>query len=241
MKKRVLLTVALAASAAWAAAQTDLGVWTELDGEYAINKKWDVGINAEVRTRDFLSGFDRYSIGVSTDFAPTKILSFGAGYFFIDSHKDSYTTKKGNIVDDYWRIKNRFYLQTKLKFKPSILTIGVRLRYQHTKENEVSIAKYSASGVRKSNEVKEANSDNILRTKFSLSVKATKLLRPYVGYELSNNLDGFSLEKQRFEVGTDFKLNKYNTIGIGYKRNIYSDDDDDKTHNVLSVSYKLSM
>ena len=241
MKKQIMTALLMCATAV-AMAQSDWGAWTEVSAEYEITKKWDVAVEGELRTRDFLKSIDRYSIGATTSFSPTKIFNVGVGYDFIDSYRDSYETSGGNIVDDYWRIKNRLYLQTKFKFKPSIFNVGVRLRYQYTNESRVSIPKYSPSGKRKENKVKEAEDENVFRSKLSVSVKATKLLRPFVSYELSNDLDdSFGLKRQRIEAGTAFRINKKNSINLSYKRNIYKGDDEGKTKNVIGISYEITL
>ncbi len=240
--KKLILTALAAIVAVGAFAQTDLGLWTEASADFGLGKKWNLGIEGEIRTCEGLSSFDRWSLGASAEFQPVKVFGLGAGYIFIDTHKEESTTKKGNIVDEYWRIKNRLFFQTKFKFKPSILRIGLRLRYQYTKEKEVSIAKYSSSGERKSNEVKAENSENILRTKLNVGFKTNTRLTPYVAYEIQNCLDdSFGLKKQRVEGGTAIKLNKHNELEVSYKRNIYKDDDDDKTHNVIGIAYKFKL
>ena len=56
-------------------AQSDFGVWAEADAQFKISKKWNVGIDAGLRTRSGLSAFDRWSIGASAEFEPVKFLS----------------------------------------------------------------------------------------------------------------------------------------------------------------------
>ncbi len=226
-----------------AKAQTDLGLWGDAGAEFSLSKKWDVDVEAGLRTADGLSSLNRWSLGASADFSPIKMLSIGAGYTFIDTHYDSYTTAKGNVVDDYWRIRNRIFGHVKLKFRPSILKVDLRLRYQMTHKSEVSIAKYSSAGVRKSNEVKEAENENLFRTRLSLGFKTKTRLTPSVSYELFNDLgDSFSLDKQRLTIGTDIKLNKHNILTVGYARNIYNGTDDDgKTHNAIMIGYKIKL
>lgn len=230
-------------TAAPAKAQTDLGLWADAGAEFSLSKKWEVDVEAGLRTADGLGTLNRWSLGASADFSPIKMLSIGAGYTFIDTHYDSYTTSKGNIVDEYWRIRNRIFGQVKLKFRPSILKVDLRLRYQMTHKSEVSIAKYSWAGVRKSNEVKEADNENLFRTRLSLGFKTKTRLTPSVSYELFNDLgDSFSLDKQRLTVGTDIKLNKHNILTVGYVRNIYGGSDDDgKTHNAIMIGYKFKL
>lgn len=240
MKAKILITL-MALAPALASAQTDLGVWAGAEAQFKLSKKWSAEVGADVRTNSGFSSFNRWSLGAEIDFAPVKVLEFGVGYAFQDQHKDSYATKKGNIVDDYWRIRNRVYGQAKLKFRPSVLKLDFRFRYQMTSKAEVSIAKYSSSGTRKDNEVKEAETENLFRSRVGFGVKTKSIFTPSVSYELFNNLgDSFSLDKQRLCVGTDIKLSKRNSIYVGYVRNIFSDDnDDDNMHNAIQIGYKI--
>lgn len=221
-------------------AQSDFGVWAEADAQFKISKKWNVGIDAGLRTRSGLSAFDRWSIGASAEFEPVKFLSAGAGYNLQDEYKDSRTTAKGNVVDDYWRLRNRFYAQLKFKARPSVFKLDFRARYQLTHKSKVSIAKYSSAGIRKDNEVKEAENDNLVRLRLALAVKTRSPFTPQVYYELFNDLaDGFALTKQRVYVGSDVSLSKRNELSVGYVRNVYAHSDADGVHNALAIGYKF--
>ncbi len=224
-------------------AQSDFGLWTDAEAQFNLSRKWELAIEAGLRTRSGLSAFDRWSLGASAEFAPVKPFSVGIGYQFLDSKYDSYLTSKGNIVNDYWRIRNRFFGQFKLKFRPSILKLDFRFRYQLTHKSMVSIAKYSAAGVRKSNEVKDADNEGLLRSRISLGFKTKTLLTPAISYELFNDFgDGFALDKQRLTLGTDIRLSKHNELNVSYVRNIFSGSNDtDRAHNVLSIGYKFKL
>lgn len=240
MKSKFLLLAALTILPLMSAAQTDLGLWTGAEAQFKLSKKWQTEIEAELRTRDALSSIDRWSLGASAEFSPVNLLGLGVGYSFQDQYRDSRVTAKGNIVDDYWRIRNRLFGQVKFKFRPSILKLDLRLRYQFTRKSEVSVAKFSSSGVRKDNEVREAESENIFRSRVGLAVRTKSIFTPAVSFEFFNDLaDGFSLAKQRLSLGSDVRLSKRNSIYFGYVRNFYSDSDDDGTGNAIQLGYKI--
>lgn len=238
MKIKILsLLLALAPVASLA---QDLGVWAGADAQFKLSKKWQAEIGTEARTRSGLASMDRWSLGLAAEFSPVNMLGIGVGYSFLDQYKDSYVTSKGNVVDDYWRIRNRLFGQLKLKFRPSPLKLDLRLRYQLTRKSEVSVAKYSASGTRKDNEVKQAESENIFRTRLGLGLKTKSIFSPSIAYEIFNDLnDGFALTKQRLSLGSDVKLSKRNSIYFGYVRNFYKDSDSDAVGNAIQVGYKI--
>lgn len=246
--KRIIKTLIIASVAQMATAQvtvdtdpTDFGLWADASIEKSIGKKWDLGAEIGLRTQDAFSSLNRWSVGVSADFSPLKILSLGIGYSLIDSHYEPSYTSKGNIVDEYWRIKNRFYFGAKVKGKWSFLRPSLRLRYQLTHKSEVNIKKYDSDGItRKTNKVKATNNESMLRTKIAFGFKTETRLTPQISYELYNKLsDSFSLDKSRLTIGTDIKLNKHNELGVGYIRTIYKSGDDDDMHNALNISYKI--
>ncbi len=250
MLKRTILATSCALLANIAIAQvkvdtapTDFGLWANAELEKSLGKKWDLGFDVGLRTQDGLSSLNRWSIGVSVDFKPTKILAIGAGYTLIDSHYEPSYTTKGNINDEYWRLKNRFYIGAKVKGKWGIIRPSLRLRYQATHKSSVSIRKYDDDGITlKNNNTKSAETDNALRTKMALGFKTESRFTPYVSYELYNDLgNSFSLDKSRLEIGTDIKINKNNALGVGYVHTFYSDSNYDDTHNALSISYKINL
>lgn len=240
MKSSFSLPLILALLPLASSAQTDLGLWTGAGAQFKLSKKWQTEIEAELRTRDAVSSVDRWSLGASAEFSPVNLLELGAGYSFQDQYKDSRVTAKGNVVDDYWRVRNRLFGQVKVKFRPSIFKLDLRLRYQFTRKSEVSVAKYSSSGVRKDNEVCEAESDNIFRSRVGLAVKTKSIFTPSVSYEFFNDLaDGFSLAKQRLSLGSDVRLSKRHSVYFGYVRNFHPDSDDDGTGNAIQLGYKI--
>lgn len=241
--RRGLLIIAATLSAMASEAQTDLGLWTEAEAQWSITKKLEAGVEAELRTANGLEDIGRWSLGANVDWAPKKWLAAGAGYSLQDTHHPAETTKKGNMVAEYWQLRHRIFAHARFKAKLSALRLSLRLRYQLTHKCGVSVAKYSSTGTRKDNEEKEAENRNTLRARLGVKVKTGSRLTPFATYELFNDIDdGLALTKQRISAGTEIKLNKHNALSIGYARNIFSDSDDDdqKTHNAILLGYKLN-
>ena len=64
----------------------DFGVWTSISADKKVNKKFSVGIEAEMRTRDNSEKIDRWSFGV--DWKITKKHAVGAYYLYQAVHDD---------------------------------------------------------------------------------------------------------------------------------------------------------
>ena len=80
MKKLFSLFVLLMVAVGGYAQSDDFGVYSTLSVEKKIDKKASVGVEAEMRTRENLSTFDRWSIGVDGSYKLTKWLKASAGY-----------------------------------------------------------------------------------------------------------------------------------------------------------------
>lgn len=240
--RKILLPLVFSLLPALSLAQADLGVWAGADAQFKMSKKWQAEIEAELRSRNGLSSLDRWSLGASAEFCPVKPMGLSLGYSFQDQHKDSRVTAKGNVVDDYWRIRNRLFGQLRLKFRPSIFKIDLRLRYQLTSKSEVSVAKFSSVGVRKDNEVIEAESESIFRSRIGFGLRTRSIFSPAVSYEFFNDLaDGFALYKRRLSIGSDVKLSKRNSVFFAYVRNFYGDSDSDGVRNAIRIGYKIKL
>ena len=60
---------------------------------------------------------------------------------------------------------------------------------------------------------------------------------PYAYAELFNSMnDGMALDKLRLSIGSEYKINKKNSLKIGYIFNSSNDDDEPKGH-ILGISY----
>ena len=57
---------------------------------------------------------------------------------------------------------------------------------------------------------------------------------------MTNEIDGFAIDKIRYTGGVDWKVNKKNTVGIEYMyQDMRADDgEDDANSHVIALSYK---
>lgn len=64
---------------------------------------------------------------------------------------------------------------------------------------------------------------------------------PFASYELYNSLSsGFSRDKSRWTVGTDYKFNKRHSLSLFYRYIDTQDDDDPSTH-IIGIGYKFKL
>ena len=80
-----------------------------------------------------------------------------------------------------------------------------------------------------------------LRSRFVLDYNIPRCpVDPFVTVEFSNNLsEGMNLEKTRYTVGLDWKINKQHTLSLAYLYDDGQDDDSNGKLHVLEVGYKF--
>ena len=82
--KRLFGVLALAMmSVAGFAQSDDFGTILSVEADKKINKKFSVGLEAEMRTRDDVKKVDRWSAGVQASYKVSSWLKASAGYTFL--------------------------------------------------------------------------------------------------------------------------------------------------------------
>ena len=62
---------------------------------------------------------------------------------------------------------------------------------------------------------------------------------PYASVEMYNDFDGFKIKKMRYTIGGDYKINKQHSIGLYYRHQDFSGDDEGESTHILGVGYKF--
>jgi hypothetical protein len=179
-----------------------------------------------------------------------------------DYKKSDPTKLNGYNVDEaFHRTKHRLSFDLSSKVKVGRFTFSLRERYQFTHSMSKDIeriryrdkapAGYSEPTVSIGGEnwiiPHEVGSDHknhknghLLRTRIGVEYDIRKCpLAPFATYEIKTSLqDGGATEETRLIVGTDWKLNKKNTISIAYVFNDAHYSDDANVH-AISIGYKF--
>ena len=83
MKRIALFFILCTAALAVSAQSDDFGLWSSVEVQKKIDKKWSVGLEAELRTRDNVSEVDRWSGGLDVSYKILKGLKISADYTFL--------------------------------------------------------------------------------------------------------------------------------------------------------------
>lgn len=243
MKKSMMIALALLTlvpAGAWAQSD-DLGIWTSAEVKKRITTGLDASVEGEFRTRDGLSEVERWAATAQVSYRIVSFLKVDVGYTYIYAHRESETTKKGNIVSSYWSPRHRFTASLTGSYKWKRLEFSLRERYQLTHRVATTASKYDGDdGSQKADEEITSKTKHVLRSRLQVEwdIKKSKF-SPYISCELFNAMsDDWNLDKTRWTVGTTYKINKKHSLDICYRYQNQSDDDEANGH-VIGVGYRF--
>lgn len=215
-------------------------LWASAEVKYKVTKRLGIEAQGEYRTNDGVSATSRWDVSVGADYRVIKSLKFSAGYVYIRQQMERTITKRDNIIPAYWQPKHRAYADLTGSYTWQRFTFSLRERYQYTYRTEQTVAKYGDNGVRKADELIEAKSKHILRSRIGAEYDIRKSdLTPYFTCEFYNSLNnGLDLEKTRYTIGTDYKFNKHHATTL-YYRYIDKSDSDETSGHVIGVGYRF--
>lgn len=235
-------------SVAWAGAQTLLG-GAEFSAK--LPAKLSVGAGVEYRSTNWFDNTDQWSVDASVGYKPLKFLKFSAGYKFIQAQNLAGETRKGKLYGDYWDAKHRVSISATGSLKLWKLTLSLRERYQYTLRPMHVIPFLDPED---GNRTINKKSSHILRSRLQLSFKPKKKSRwePYVSFELYSMLrdvnhteDTFSgakfYDKWRLTAGTEFKINKHNSLELFYRYARSVDPDENDAPHTVALVYSFSL
>ena len=222
--------------------------------------RWNAGLALSYDICPFLkiSGGYTYIYSYSPSSSETKYKKDDNGQYILDNNGQM-VYNGYNTTNGYWRSKNRFFVDLKGKYTIGRFTFGLRERYQATIFNHtwVNEDKYRFNTIvdpegNKSYELKngypERNIDykrhkttHYLRSRIEAEYNVPhSKVDPYAWFMLSNNLsNGFAIDKRRYSVGADWKIQKGMHLSVGYIYNSGNDDDDDGRLHAIEISYKI--
>lgn len=252
MKKRstTLLALLMAQASLFVgsavAQDDDFGIWTEVNVEKKVSKRLTIDGGLELRTRD--NGFgevDRWSVGVGASYKLTDWLKASLSYSLLDNN-NHVVNNSGKKYADYWGLRHRVSLSLAASQQFGLFTASLRERWQYTYRPEKTVDRYSNIdnddydyGEWVDEHTYSGKATNKWRNRFQLRYRASKQWRPFISAE--SIVGGSGLDKMRYMLGTELRLNKKHSFDLYYMyQHIYKDDDEGNCH-ALGVSYTFKL
>jgi hypothetical protein len=199
---------------------TDLGIDVSKD----ITKRWDVGIEEEMRLRNNDHDLDRFGSSAATSYEVVpKWLKLTAGYdFFADWNGEE---------KQYYTYRHRGSIAACLKHKVTRrLDLSFKTKYQMTYRCETY-------------KTYEWNPKDYLRFKLETSYKVPNLpISPYLSAELFysvNNPEGNTIDDMRYVGGLTYKFNKHNSFDLSFQIDDAMNVEEPEDRFMLCAFYKF--
>lgn len=243
MRNKLLIMAAMALSPLLASAQDDggddFGTILSVEGTHRFDKKFSVSAEVEMRTRDDVKTVDRWSGGVQASYKVLSWLKASAGYTLLYDNNEKYNssfTKKA----EYWGVRHRVNVSLTASYKVGNFDFSLRERWQYTYRPEVTVdrIRLSDGAVLEDDKTFSSKSKNLLRSRVMAEYKINDFpATPYVSVETFN---ASRLEKVRYTVGADWKINKKNVVGMYYRyQHVDNDSDEEPNRHIIGLEYKF--
>ena len=213
VRRLVALILIAQCSLVSAYAGDDFGIWGELRAEKGLGTRWDVGAEMEYRSRDNLTSSDRWGFGIDASYKITPWLKATAGYVLLRDHNYKEYTDQ-SMYADYWGTRHRFNMTLTSSITWNQFTFSLRERWQYTYRPEKTAQRYyTDTGDDAGEKTYSGKGKNLWRNRIQLKMKLSNTFRPYVNAE---SYVATSLEKMRYNVGTEIVLDKHNSFDVKY-------------------------
>ena len=253
--KILILTAVVCISGHTVAQNSEFGTWTSAGIEKKLNKKWSIEAEGELRTQNNMKNIDRWSGSVGVDYKLCKFLKLGLSYEFLytynreewKDHYNSSNVQNGyNVNHAYWMPKHRVSFDVTGSHDFGRFSFSLRERVQYTHNDSTTVTRDKYRGLQNGtlyldetdSKTIDAKDKWVLRSRLQVEYNIShSRFTPYAYAELFNSMnDGMALDKLRLSIGSEYKINKKNSLKIGYIFNSSNDDDEPKGH-ILGISY----
>lgn len=235
VRRLVALILIAQCSLISAYAGDDFGIWGEMRAEKGLGTRWDVGAEMEYRSRDNLTSSDRWGFGIDASYKLTPWLKATAGYVLLRDHNYKEYTDQ-SMYADYWGTRHRFNMTLTSSITWNQFTFSLRERWQYTYRPEKTAQRYyTDTGDDAGEKTYSGKGKNVWRNRIQVKMKLSNTFRPYVNAE---SYVATSLEKMRYNVGTEIVLDKHNSFDVKY---IYQHrcgtGDGESDRHVIGIGY----
>lgn len=237
--KRLLLAILILAALPTMAQDQDFGLDLTLATDIKVDKRWSLGIEGEMISRNDCKTIDRWSLGLETSYKATDWLKLTAGY---QLQYNNYQEKikyqsSGDLKTwrpSYWKEAYRFYASATFSTTVGRFDLSLRERWQYTLRPESTQDRYDFVDKAWEDQLIETRHKHVLRSRAKVEYNIPKCkIDPYASVELYN---GWELDKTRYIVGLEWKIRKAHIIDLYYRYdNMGKQDPLENTDNDMHI------
>lgn len=221
----------------------DTGLILEAEAQKKINKKFNVSLSGEFRSRNDWRTADRVALGVGADYKLTKWLKADAGYqLLIDNNPQKLTFNPDGTFNNwrpsYWGTRHRIYASLTASVKWQRVTFSLRERWRYTYRPEKTTTRYDFDNEYWEDKDVQSIGKHALRSRLKMEWDIPNCkFTPFASVELFNN---WSLAKTRLTLGSEYTLQKKHVFSLYYRyQNVRDKDEDESNGHHIGLSYKF--
>lgn len=199
----------------------DFESWSSLVLQYKFNKKWQIGLENQLRLKENSTEIDIYFTEFTINRNLNKHFNTSFGYRFIREN-DNVGKKQG--------YKNFSRLDMNLGYKHKLKRFKLKYRLRYQTKNQNGISKKEGDNPKKQLRLKTAITYNVKNWKLD-PFFSTEIFRLY-----EVNKDS-KYNKARFTLGSKYKIKKSGTISFFYRIEKELNKKHPNTTRILGVRY----
>ncbi len=203
----------------------DAGLWTTLNFEKKLNKKFAILLTEEFRMRENITRLNLFYTDLGISYKPAEFFKASISYRWIDKYQ----------VEGYFSFRHRFSLD--LLFKKKIENFIVS--YRHRLQREVRDINSTYDG-----RLPEWYSRSKVEVKYDIG----KRLTPYVSFEARYQINNPRMQesdntwhRSRYALGFNYEMNKRNTLGAYYLIQNEYNVSSPQNQYIIGLEYSLSL
>ncbi len=208
----------------------------------------------EMRTRDDVSAIDRLSLRAQANYKLKPWLKASAGLSFLYDYnkrislydEDDKDVVRGKVevgapknLREYWGVRLRGDLSLTASHEIGWVKVSLRERWQYTyRFRRLVIGRYNYLYKRgdETGHVFSAKGKNVLRSRIAAETKIPNSpINPFASVEAFN---AWELEKMRYTVGANWKINRHHSLELYYRyQDVSFDDDYVPNRHIVGLAY----
>ena len=221
-----LIILSLSSGCLFAQSDSDFATWSSVELEYKPDKKWELGLETQLRLDESLAKVDEYFTQLKVSREIGKDFELGIGLRYIRENDN-----RGRIQG--YENHFRFHIDTKYDHEIGGFDVGYRLRY--TNKNEFGLSELADEDFSRQRLRFKAGTEYKIKN-WKLDPEFSAELFSRFGKDTDTEID-----KYRLTLGSEYNLKKFGEIDIFYRIERDIEKVGRETLHILGLGYKYTI